>query len=61
MLHGYEGNIHANWLPRLAKNLQQAGHTVDLVELPNSAAPIVADQVQYVLDTCTFDENTIVI
>lgn len=61
VLHGYEGNVDANWLPRLAKNLQQAGHTVDLVELPNSAAPIVADQVQYVLDTCTFDENTIVI
>ncbi len=61
VVHGYEWSVKWNWFPRIAQELQNAWHTVDLVELPNSKEPIVADQVQYVLDNCKFDENTVVI
>lgn len=61
LLHGFEGSAHTNFFPWLKAELEKRGHQVEAPELPNSLKPREAEQVEYVVKNCHFDENTVVI
>ncbi len=61
LLHGFEGSARANFFPWLKKTLEDRGYEVDCPELPNSMDPKESEQVDYVIKTCTFNENTVII
>lgn len=61
ILHGFTGHSDKNFIPWLKSELETRGYSVQTPELPNTEAPTEAEQVQYVLDTCTFDEDTVLI
>lgn len=61
ILHGYKGSPDTNFIPWLKKTLEKYGHEVTAPALPNTTAPIEAEQVAKVLADCKLDENTVII
>lgn len=61
LLHGFQGSPKGNFFPWLKTELEQAGAEVFVPELPNSSQPTEEEQVGYVLDHVTFDENTVLL
>ncbi len=61
LLHGFSGSVQKGFFPWLKQSLEEGGHKVSAPELPNSANANVEEQVQFVLDNFTFDENTILL
>ncbi len=61
ILHGYTGLPNKNFIPWLKKQLEGQGYKVQAPELPNTKNPKEKEQVNYVLENCRIDENTILI
>ena len=61
ILHGYTGRADKNWLPWLKQTLEKRGYSVETPELPHTDSPVEAEQVAHVLNTCTINENTVLI
>ena len=59
LLHGFNGSSQGVFFPWLKNELQKRGAKCQIPDLPNPSAPTEAEQVQYVLDNCKFDENTV--
>src|SRR3989338_6355759 len=53
--------IQKNFFPWLKSELEKTGVEVLIPSLPNSNDPIVSDQVDYVLKSISFDENTVLV
>ncbi len=61
LLHGYTATPKSNFRPWLKKELEKRGHSVEVPTMPNTKDPNVAEQVEYVLTHCHFDDNTILL
>jgi leucyl-tRNA synthetase len=61
ILHGYTGLPTKNFIPWLKKRLEGQGYKVQAPEMPNTKNPKEEEQVDYVLENCRIDENTILI
>jgi leucyl-tRNA synthetase len=61
LLHGFKGSAQTNFFPWLKKTLETRGYEVECPELPNSKNPSELEQVDHVIKTCRFDENTVII
>jgi len=61
LLHGYTGRPDKNFLPWLKHALEQEGHTVHAPLLPNTDKPDILEQVAFVRDSFTFDEDTVLV
>ena len=61
ILHGFEGSAKTNFLPWIKAELKKRGAEVETPELPNPTAPDESEQVDYVLNHCHFDENTVIV
>jgi leucyl-tRNA synthetase len=61
LLHGWEGSPERNFFPWLRAELERAGYTVQVPSLPNTDNPVVKDQVEHVLHSCTFNEKTVIL
>jgi leucyl-tRNA synthetase len=61
ILHGYKGSADGNFIPWLKKSLEKQGFKVQAPQLPNSDNPKESEQVGYVLQNCTINENTVLI
>ncbi|KKS72247.1 MAG: Leucine-tRNA ligase [Candidatus Magasanikbacteria bacterium GW2011_GWE2_42_7] len=60
-IHGYGGNAEANFFPWLKKQLEEKGHTVVALDLPNTDKPNVKEQAEFLKKQVTFDEHTVII
>lgn len=40
IVHGYTASSQANWFPWLKEELEQRGHTVTVLDMPNPQAPV---------------------
>ena len=61
ILHGYTGRADKNFIPWLKLSLENNGFDVQAPQLPNTDKPVETEQVEYVLQHCKFDENTVLI
>lgn len=61
ILHGYTGTSNGVFLPWLKKELENKGFKVQAPQLPNTKHPRESEQVDYVLQNCHIDENTILV
>ncbi|MES2314475.1 MAG: class I tRNA ligase family protein [Patescibacteria group bacterium] len=61
LIHGYKESPQEGYLPWLKKELEKRGHEVQVPELPNPANPKESEQVDYVINNCTIDENTVIV
>ena len=61
IVHGYKGMVDQNFIPWLKKELEGRGYKVQAPQLPNTDDPKESEQVDHVLDNCTFDDNTVLI
>jgi len=61
ILHGYTGSPGKNFIPWLKQKLEDREYKVQAPAMPNSNDPKENEQVNYVLENCKIDENTIVI
>lgn len=61
ILHGYRETAGNHAMPWLKSELEKKGYKVQLPQLPNPDAPVEQEQVDYVLESCKFDENTILV
>ena len=61
ILHGYTGRNDKNFIPWLKQTLESRGFRVQAPQLPNTDNPVESEQVSYVQEHCTFDENTVLI
>ncbi len=61
LLHGYKGSPEKNFFPWLKKELENRGYKVQVPALPNPKNPSVYDQVDYVIKTVSFDDNTVIV
>ncbi len=61
LLHGYTGSPNANFFPWLKKELESRRYKVSVPKLPNTNNPNIAEQADYVIKNCKFDENTILL
>lgn len=59
ILHGFGGTPDGNFYEWLKQSLENKGHTVYLPSLPNTNNPTEEEQVSYVLENFSFDNNTI--
>lgn len=59
ILHGFEGNSREGFYPWLKQSLEEKGYRVSLFDLPNTTHPTEEEQVQFVLNHCRFDDETI--
>jgi leucyl-tRNA synthetase len=59
LLHGFGGSAQGNFFPWIKKELESEGHTVEVLDLPNTDHPQEAEQVDYVLEHSKLDQNTI--
>jgi leucyl-tRNA synthetase len=59
LLHGFNGSPEYNFFPWVKKELEDAGFKVQVPALPHTDNPTEEEQVSYVLENCTLDENTI--
>ena len=60
-LHGFTGTPEKNFFPWLKIELEAQGCDVVTPELPNTQQANVQEQVDFVIDNYTFDENTILL
>ena len=61
LLHGYKGSPRGSFHPWLKDELEKKGYAVQLPDMPNSNKPKESEQVQYVLEHCNVDENTVIV
>ncbi|RMD67133.1 hypothetical protein D6817_02415, partial [Candidatus Pacearchaeota archaeon] len=61
LLHGYTGSPDKNFFPWLKSELEKRGYKVSVPALPNPDAPNIEEQIKFVLETCEFNEHTIVL
>src|SRR5690606_28117329 len=55
------GGPDKHFLPWLARELTERGHTVIAPPLPNAKTPNITEQIEFLKKEVTFDENTIVV
>ncbi|MDD5165731.1 MAG: class I tRNA ligase family protein [Candidatus Pacebacteria bacterium] len=61
LIHGYKGSPEQDFFPWLKKELEKRGHEVQVPALPNPENPKESEQVDYVINNCTIDENTVIV
>ena len=61
LLHGYTGDSKGNFFPEIRNKIEEKGFKVQCPDLPNTESPTVSEQVDFVLENCDFDENTILL
>ena len=61
LLHGFTGRADRNWLPWVSESLSKKGYKVQTPQLPNTDEPTEKEQVDYVLNNCDIDENTVLV
>ncbi|HTK33301.1 MAG TPA: alpha/beta fold hydrolase [Candidatus Paceibacterota bacterium] len=61
LIHGYAGSPEHGFFPWLKKELEKRGHEVQVPELPHPNNPKESEQVDYVINNCTLDENTVIV
>ncbi len=61
LLHGYKSSPEKNFFPWLAEELKRQGHTVEVPTLPDPDEPDVHTQRDHVLESCHFDEKTVLL
>ena len=61
LVHGYYDGIDFAWPLWAKKKLEEAGHTVTAIDLPNPKHPIVDEQIDFLLKNTTIDENTVLV
>lgn len=61
ILHGFEDSPDQHLYPWLQLELEQRGHSVIVPKLPGTDSPNIQEQVDYVLNTISFDERTVLI
>ncbi len=61
ILHGFTGKADQNFIPWLKKSLEKKGFKVQAPQLPNTDNPKEDEQVEYVLNNCTLDKNTVLV
>jgi leucyl-tRNA synthetase len=61
LLHGYKGSPDTNFFPWLKKELESRGYGVSVPKLPDTNNPKIMEQVEYVLENCKFNENTVLL
>lgn len=61
ILHGFRGRADGGFIPALKNKLEQDGYKVQAPQLPNTDAPTEKEQVEYVINNCLIDENTVLI
>ncbi len=59
LLHGFKGNSGGVFFPWLKKGLERNNLKYQAPDLPNPANPTEQEQVNFVLNNCRFDENTV--
>ncbi len=59
LLHGFNGSSEGVFFPWLKNELHSRGLEIQVPNLPNSNHPTEAEQVDFVLKNCKFNENTI--
>ncbi len=61
IIHGFGSDSTQGFKPWLKKELEEAGHSVFLPNLPNTNNPSVDEQVDYILKNTQLNEDTILI
>jgi leucyl-tRNA synthetase len=61
ILHGWEGSAHSNFIPKLKKDLEDRGYEVQAPNLPGTMFPKESEQIEFILENCKIDSNTIII
>ena len=61
LLHGFKSGPSRCWFPWLKRELERRGHEVVVPALPNPFLPNVANQVEFVMQNVSFDENTVLV
>jgi len=61
LVHGYGGNGASNYFPDLKSYLEDQGHTVLTPNLPNTHTPNLDEQVAYLKENITLDEDSVVL
>jgi len=61
ILHGYTGRANKNFIPWLKEELEKKGYHVQSPQMPNTDNPTENEQVDYVVDNCQIDKDTIVV
>jgi len=61
LLHGWEGSPNRNFFPWLKSQLEAKGFEVQTPALPHPKDPVVAEQVEYILNNCKIDSNTVIV
>ncbi len=60
-IHGYTADSEAVFWPWLKKEIEAEGHTVTLLDLPDTDNPKADEQAQYILDNTEIDEDTVIV
>lgn len=61
LLHGFHGTSDGVFFPWLKKELEKLGLRYQAPDLPNTENPKEEEQINFVLQNCTFDENTVIL
>ena len=61
ILHGFTGRADKNFIPWLKESLEALGHRVQAPQMPNTDNPKEKEQVDYVIENCDINENTVII
>jgi len=60
-IHGYGGDAQSNFFPWMKQELEAKGHTVVLLDLPNTDKPNVKEQADFLKEKISFNENTVIV
>lgn len=61
LIHGYYDATDFAWLMWLKKELEQMGHSVTALDLPNPKNPKIDEQVDFLLDNVSINEDTVLV
>lgn len=61
ILHGFTGRADKEFIPWLKIELEKRGYDVQAPQMPNTDAPTEEEQVSFVLESCSIDENTVLV
>lgn len=61
ILHGFTGRVDKNFIPWLKQELEDRGFDVQTPQMPNTDTPSESEQVSYVLENCSINEQTIIV
>jgi leucyl-tRNA synthetase len=61
ILHGWKSDSKSCFIPWLKRELEEKGHEVIALDLPDPYLPNVVEQADYVLSKVKFDKNTVII